>query len=177
MKQESPLSLEGEGRGEGKIMLDLTAWHANPIPTDKAETRLAQLRTATAWDDRLEALRLRLMLGLPADMQREVLFHEASDDLQRAAVELITGQIMLARRMNGAWAWLDSAEKRLAHRLPGPGYLELLRRHATLRALTLFDHPKPMRPLEALLAIAVSTGQLEGLKRPEFSGDSRDTLG
>ncbi|MEW6764204.1 MAG: hypothetical protein AB1344_00275 [Pseudomonadota bacterium] len=156
---------------------DLSSWHANPLPEGEAKTRLAQLRTATAWDDRLEALRLRLMLGLPADIQRDVLFHEASDDLQRAAVELLTGQVMLARRMKGAWTWLDAAERRLAHRLPGPDYLGLLRRHAALRALTLFDHPKPMRPLEALLAIAASTGQLEGLKRPEFSGDQRDTLG
>ncbi|MEW6445521.1 MAG: hypothetical protein ACOZAQ_03240 [Pseudomonadota bacterium] len=156
---------------------DLSSWHADPLPEGEAKTRLAQLRTATTWDDRLEALRLRLMLGLPADMQREVLFHEASDDLQRAAIELITGQVMLARRMRGAWDWLDSAEKRLAHRLPGPDYLELMRRHAALRALKLFDQPKFMRPLEELLAIAESTGRLEGLKRPELSGDRRDTLG
>jgi len=158
-------------------MLDLSAWHANPIPTNEAETRLAQLRTATTWDDRLEALRLRLMLGLPADIQRDVLLGEASDDLQRAAVELITGQIMLARRLKGAWTWLDAAEKRLAHRLPGPGYLELLRRHAVLRALTLYEQPKAMRPAEELLAIAAATTQLEGRRRPDYIGDQRDTLG
>lgn len=155
----------------------LAAWHANPLPEGEAETQLAQLRTATAWDDRLEALRLRLMLGLPADMQRDVLWSEAKDDVQRAAVELITGQVLLARRLKGAWTWLDAAEKRLAHRLPGSDYLELLRRHAALRALTLFDQPKTLRPLEELLAIAKATSQLEGLKRPDYAKDQRDTLG
>lgn len=157
--------------------LDLSAWHAHPIPPDEAETRLAQLRTANAWGDRLEALRLRLILGLPADMQRDILFSEATDDLQRAAVELITGQVMLARRLKGAWTWLDAAERRLAHLLSGPGYVELLRRHATLRALALFDQPKAMRPLEDLLRIAAATSLLEGLKRPDYAGDQRDTLG
>lgn len=159
------------------LNLDLSAWHATPFPRDEAELRLTQLRTATAWGDRLEALRQRLMLGLPAEMQREVLFNEATDDFQRAAVELITGQVMLARRLKGAWAWLDVAEKRLAHCLSGPGYLEVLRRHAVLRALTLFDQPKDIRPLEALLAIAAATSQLEGIKRPDYAGDQRDTLG
>lgn len=158
-------------------MLDLSAWHATPIPPDEAKTRLTQLCTATAWGDRLEALRLRLMLGLPAEMQREVLFNEATDDSQRAAVELLTGQVMLARRLKGAWDWLDAAERRLAHRLSGPGYLALLRRHAILRALTLFDQPKAMRPLEELLAIAAATTRLEGMKRPDYAGDQRDTLG
>ncbi|MEF3194050.1 MAG: hypothetical protein K6346_07540 [Halothiobacillaceae bacterium] len=158
-------------------MLDLAAWHAEPLAQDKAEARLARLGTAMAWDDRLEALHLRLMLGLPAMMQREVLMAEADDDLQRAAVELITGQVMLARRLKGAWAWLDAAEKRLAHGLPGPGYLELLRRHAMLRTLPLFDQPKPMRPLKELLAIAAAISRLEGMKRPDYAGDQRDTLG
>ncbi|MEO1750947.1 hypothetical protein [Thiofaba sp. EF100] len=158
-------------------MLDLAAWHAEPLDQGEAETRLARLGTATAWTERLEALRLRLMLGLPATMQREVLMAEADDDLQRAAVELITGQVMLARRMKGAWDWLDAAEKRLAHRLPGPGYLALLRRHAMLRTLPLFDQPKAMRPLKELLAIAAATARLEGMKRPDYAGDQRDTLG
>jgi hypothetical protein len=153
-------------------VIDLAGWHASPLPEGEAAIRLGRLRTATAWDDRLEALRLRLMLGLPAEMQREVLFNEAADDPQRAAVELITGQVMLARRLKGAWHWLDAAEKRLAHCLSGPGYLELLRRHAVLRALTLFDQPKDIRPLEALLAIATATSQLEMAgRRPVAPGD------
>lgn len=158
-------------------MINLADWHANPLPEGEAQARLARLRTATAWDDRLEVLRLRLMLGLPAEMQRDVLWSEATDDLHRAAVELITGQIMLAQRLNGAWAWLDSAEKRLAHVLPGPGYLEPLQRHAALKGLRLFEQYKTMRPLLELLAIAEATNQLEGLKRPDYVGDQRDTLG
>ena len=158
-------------------MIELAAWHADPLPEHAAQARLAQLRTATAWDERIEVLRLRLILGLPAEMQRDVLVHEANDELQRAAVELITGQIMLAQRRQGAWIWLDAAEQRLAHHLPGAGYLELLRRHAALRGLRLFDTPKPMRPLEELLAIANATSQLEGLKRPDIVRDQRDTLG
>ena len=67
-------------------MLDLAAWHAEPLAQDEVEARLARLGTATAWAERLEALRLRLMLGLPTTMQREVLMAEADDDLQRAAV-------------------------------------------------------------------------------------------
>lgn len=158
-------------------MIDLALWHADPLPEGEAQARLAQLRTATTWDERLEVLRLRLMLDLPAEMQREVLFSEANDDLQRAAVELVTGQVMLARRLKGAWAWLDSAEKRLAHRLPGPGYVGIMRRHATLKALTLLEQPKALRTLEELLAIASATAMFEGMKRPDFAGDQRDTLG
>ena len=158
-------------------MINLADWHANPLPEGEVQARLAQLRTATVWDDRLEVLRLRLMLGLLADMQRDVLFNEATDDLQRAAVELITGQVMLAQRLKGAWAWLDSAEKRLAHVLPGPGYVELMRRHATLRALRLFDRPKTIRALDELLTIASATSQLEGQKRTDYAQDQRDTLG
>jgi len=165
------------GEREDAIGIDLSAWHADPLSEHTAQTRLAQLRTATAWADRLEALRLRLILGLPAEMQRDVLLGEANDELQRAAVELITGQVMLAQRLQGAWDWLDAAEKRLAHHLPGAGYLELLRRHATLRGLRLFDTPKPMRPLLELLAIARATAQLEGIQRKIIMQDARDTLG
>lgn len=158
-------------------MIELAAWLADPLPEGEAETRLTLLRTATAWDDRLEVLRLRLMLGLPFEMQREVLWNEAANDDHRAAVELITGQVMLARRLKGGWTWLDAAEKRLAHRLPGPDYLALLRRHAALRALILFDQPKTIRPLEELLVIANATAQFEGLKRPDYAKDRSDTLG
>ncbi len=158
-------------------MIDLAAWHADPLPEHAAQARLAQLRTATAWSERLEALRLRLMLGLPAEMQRDVLFHEADDELHRAAVELITGQVMLAQRRQGAWDWLDAAKQRLAHHLPGAGYLELLRRHAALRGLRLFDTPKLMRPLDELLTIARMTAQLEGRQRKSITQDARDTLG
>ena len=93
-------------------MIDLAAWHADPLPESAAQSRLTQLRTACVWDERLEALRLRLMLGLPGEMQRDVLLHETDDERQRAAIELITGQIMLAQRRRGAWAWLDAAPKR-----------------------------------------------------------------
>ena len=157
------------------LLPDLGAWHAEPLPD--AETRLAALRMASLWHERLEALRLRLMLGLPSEMQRDVLWNEADNELQRAAVELITGQVMLARRQKSAWIWLDAAEKRLAQHLPGADYIKLLRRHAALRGLRLFDTPKPMRPLEELLAIASATSQLEGLKRPDITGNQRDTLG
>ena len=157
------------------LRIDLGAWHAEPL--SDAEARLAFLRTASAWQDRIEGLRLRLILGLPSEMQREVLWNEAENELQRAAVELITGQVMLARRLKGAWTWLDAAEKRLAQHLPGADYIKLLRRHAVLRALTLFDAPRPMRPLEELSAIANATSQLEGLKRPDIAGNQRDTLG
>ena len=173
----SPLAGEGLGERGEAIGIDLAAWHADPLPEDSAQARLTQLRTASALADRLEALRLRLILGLPADMQRDVLLSEAHDEQQRAAVELITGQIMLAQRRQGAWAWLDAAEKHLAHHLPGADYLELLRRHATLRGLRLFDTPKPMRPLAELLAIAHMTTQLEGRQRQIITQDTRDTLG
>jgi hypothetical protein len=166
----------GEWTEQGTaIDINLSAWHADPQPD--AAARLSALSTTHNWNERLEALRLRLMLGLPADMQRDVLWSEAKDDMQRAAVELITGQVMLARRLQGAWGWLDAAEKRLAHRLPGPDYLEMLGRHAALRALSLFDQPKTIRPLEELLAIANATSRIEGLKRPGYTIDRRDTLG
>jgi len=157
------------------LPIDLGAWHAEPQPD--AEARLASLRTASAWQDRLEGLRLRLMLGLPSDMQREVLWNEAENELQRAAVELITGQVMLARRLKGAWTWLDAAEKRLAQHLPGVDYIKVLRRHAVLRAPRLFDVARPMRSLSDLRAIATATTQLEGLQRKDYNQDARDTLG
>ena len=157
------------------LLPDLGAWHAEPLPD--AETRLAALRMASLWHERLEALRLRLMLGLPSEMQRDVLWSEADNELQRAAVELITGQVMLARRQKGAWLWLDAAEKRLAQHLSGADYITLLRRHTALRSLTLFDAARPMRPLEELLAIARAITQLEGLQRKTYSQDARDTLG
>lgn len=158
-------------------MLDLAAWHAEPIAKAAAEAQLARLRTAARWEERLEALRLRELLGLPADMQREVLLAEADDERHRAAVELITGQVMLARRLRGAWSWLEAAEQRLAHRLPGPRYLALLQRHAALRALPLFEWPSPIRPLVELLAIAAAAARLERPQRPLTTLDRRDTLG
>ncbi|MGD9889268.1 MAG: hypothetical protein AB7S56_08405 [Halothiobacillaceae bacterium] len=157
------------------LLPNLGAWHAEPLPD--AETRLAVLRMASLWHERLEALHLRLMLGLPSEMQRDVLWNEADNEVQRAAVELITGQVMLARRQKGAWLWLDAAEKRLAQHLSGRDYITLLRRHAVLRSLALFDVARPVRPLDELLAIARATAQLEGLQRKDYSQDTRDTLG
>lgn len=158
-------------------MLDLAAWHAEPIPRAEAEAQLTRLRTAARWEARLEALRLRELLGLPADMQREVLLAEMDDERKQAAVELITGQVMLARRLQGAWDWLQAAEQRLAHHLSGPDYLVLLRRHAALRPLILFPTPRPLRPLSELLAIAQATARLKGPNRALHGFDQRDTLG
>ena len=162
-------------------MIDLAAWHAEPLPPDEAQAQLADLRTATSWDDRLAALRLRLLLGLPSEMQHEVLLAEAQNEQQRAAVELLFGPMLLAQRRQGAWHWLDAAEKRLAHGMSGEGYIQLMRRHAALRPLVLFRHGKTARPLPALLAIAAATSQLEAKSRStaraSVATDARDTLG
>lgn len=159
------------------MTLDLCAWHAEPLPQEALHARLAGLRGASGFEARLEDLRLRLMLGLPCTMQREVLLSEAADELGRAAVELICGQVMLAQRQSGAWTWLDAAQGRLAQRLPGPCFREILQRHARLRPLTLFPAPRPIRPLAELLAIAAATARLEGRRRPAYTPDRRDTLG
>ncbi|MEW5838753.1 MAG: hypothetical protein AB1717_07970 [Pseudomonadota bacterium] len=160
-------------------MIDLAAWHAEPLPADEAQARLARLRSATSWDERLEALRLRLLLGLPADMQRDVLLAETDDARQQAAVELVFGQAMLAQRKHGAWIWLDAAEKRLAHLMPGADYIQLMRRHASLRSLSLFERVKTPRPLHELRTIALCTQRLKTQKsrRTANRQDFRETPG
>ncbi len=158
-------------------MIDLAAWQATPVRAEQAQHELARLRHATTHSERLHALRLRLTLDLPSDMQRDVLLAEANTPAERAAVELITGQVLLAKRLHGAWAWLDAAEPRLSHLLPAAAYLAVLRRHNALRPLTLFAQPKPMRPLDALVRIAAMTAQLEGRLRQPSAHNARDTLG
>lgn len=158
-------------------MIDLAVWHATPVRADQAQHELARLRLATTHSERLHALRLRLILDLPSDMQRDVLLAEANTPAERAAVELLTGQVLLAKRLHGAWVWLDAAEPRLSDLLPATAYLALLRRHRALRPLTLFAQPKPMRPLDELLRIAAMTAQIEGRPRQPSTHNARDTLG
>lgn len=125
--------------------------------------RLAEL-IAGFWQGRTVALDYR---SLTATHPPEVV----------AVVELIYGQLLISRKLAGAWEHLERGFALAVPQLAPADYFALLRRHELLRILPLGSEASAARTLPDLLTEARVIRRLQPAgRRP---GDSRhdDTLG
>ncbi|GAB4301356.1 MAG: hypothetical protein Kow0096_22120 [Thiohalomonadaceae bacterium] len=156
-------------------MTPLGMWHGDPLAAAAAQALLARARQRQRRGQRqrrcrtcaLQELVARYWLG--EDMA--ALYHHALPLLRRSAhgralLELITGQLLLSRRLNGARQHLERGFH-LASRLFTPAdYLAVLKRQQQLACLPLGDTPLPAATLTQLLTTAQVIERMEGGRRP-----------
>jgi hypothetical protein len=166
--------------------LSLGSWFAAPIPPDQAQALLPGVRqSAGAPADgratvpvRLAELILRFWSGHDVEPDYGNCLALCADDRERAMLELCYGQLMIARRIEGAWTHLDRGFALAARLLEAEEYFAVLKRHELLRELALGPVPLEGLPLDTLCAEARVITRLRGgprTPRPK-QGRHRDTL-
>lgn len=165
----------------------LADWHAAPLDTAAATALLGRARQRRQRGQRSRRCRTCLLQEMIARywLGEEIgaLYQLAAPRLQgsahgRALLEIITGQLLLSRRLTVARAHLDRGFH-LASRLFTPAdYLMVLNRHQQLARLPLGDTPLPAATLAQLLTTAQVIERLEGgTARPRGKHDPTDLYG
>lgn len=149
----------------------LADWHGEPLDTTAATALLDRARQRRQRGKRSRRCRTCLLQEMIARYwlgeEIDALYRLAAPRLQgsahgRALLELITGQLLLSRRLEAARAHLDRGF-RLAGRLFTPAdYLAVLNRHQQLTRLPLGATALPAAPLAQLLTTAQVIERLEG---------------
>lgn len=165
--------------------LSLSAWYAEPLDEDQALALLAQAQREQHRAHRqrsscsacpFQELMARFWLGRSTDALYEQLVHAGNAVRRQALAELITGQLLMSRRLRGAMERLRSGFFLAGPHLHAAEYFQLLKRHELLALLPLRAQPVPAQGLEALLREARVIRQLRG--RPAAGVSRRDdTLG
>lgn len=163
----------------------LAAWYADPLDGAQAEAALRRARLAEqralmdgrgahAW--RLQQMIARFWLGHSITAQYQTLIRVGPDPAAAALTELVYGQLLMSRKLQGAREHLAGGFHRAAALLAAREYFVVLRRHARLARIPLGARPAPAHSLDALLREAAVIGQLQG--PPRGPGSARaDTLG
>jgi hypothetical protein len=96
----------------------------------------------------------------------------------QAALELVSGQLLIARRLRGAWRHLERGFALAARLLDAEDYFVVLGRHELLRQLPLFAEPSAPAGLDALLCEARVIARLRGTapRRSHHRTSHRDTI-
>ncbi|MCB1737197.1 MAG: hypothetical protein KDI42_03635 [Gammaproteobacteria bacterium] len=166
-----------------------TNWHGDPVPTNLASDWLNV--TDNRNSDALARLVARYWAGLRCDVLLDELQRNACNAQQTALIDLVWGQLLMARRLEGAMAWLNRGFNTAAPFLSARDYLRVLKRHQTLNWLILDPKPSPPLTLPDLIRLADVTRRLraangedarfapDSARRPQIDGDSHreDTLG
>jgi len=164
----------------------LTGWYADPIAVAKAQSLLdrTQRRQASSLYRGGRCFHL-YVLGmichhwLQSDSALD--FHQlsalASDDSERALVELVYGQLLISGKCLPARKHLARGFSLAARHLETEDYLLLLRRHELLEYLPLSESPVVAVDLQSLLKEAVVISHLRANERRVFRSSHHDTLG
>lgn len=165
----------------------LAAWYARPLDVRDAGTLLelaqAAIQQRLRSGEDCHALQLLVLLcrfWAGADVRADYLelaVLPAAGDHQRALLDLVYGQLLVSRKLNGATRYLAQGFARAAGLLAGGDYFQVLRRHELLAFLALADRPAPARDLPELLAEAAVIRRLRGAGGMQATGTHLDTLG
>ena len=152
-------------------MASLASWYASPLTRQQAEAWLPKIRRRTQtsvsegqdwYAVQLAELVVRYWHGYDIDAAYQNMLALLRARRERAMLELCYGQLLIARKNNMAWQYLDSGFEQAAHILHPQDYFLVLKRHELLRALVLSARPsKPMR-LDELLTEARIIQRLKG---------------
>jgi len=121
----------------------------------------------------------RFWRGEPIDTNHQTLTKTADSRYEQALVELIYGQLLLSRKLNGTMAHLEAGFAEAAPLLGAAEYFTVWRRHALLAYLPLFDTVRPPQGLDDLFAEAAVIRRLRGAtgERPRYRICHGDTVG
>ena len=164
--------------------LNLGAWYAEPLEPVQAEALLRQAQQAQqhAYRQRLPCtacpfheLIARFWLGRSTDALYERLRRPGNPAHSRALAELISGQLLMSRRLAGAMERLRHGFFLAAPQLPAAEYFQILKRHELLALLPLMTKPASTQTLDALLREARVIQQLRG--RHRVDSNRGDPLG
>lgn len=168
-------------------MTPLGMWHGDPLDTAAAQRLRARAQQRQRRGQRqrrcrtcaLQELVARYWLGEDLNtLYRHVLPLLRRSAHGRALLELITGQLLLSRRLSEARQHLERGFH-LASRLFTPAdYLTVLKRQQQLSHLPLSATPLPAAPLAQLLVTAQVIERMEGGRRgPRGKHDPTDLYG
>lgn len=165
--------------------LSLAAWYAQPLDAKAAQGLLREVhgiqqqahraRTACSACPFHEMV-ARYWLGRSIEGAYEHLMHSGNAGRRRALAELISGQLLMSRRVRGAMERLRNGFYLAGPYLAAADYFQVLKRHELLAVLPLLPQPAPAQSLDALLREARVILQLQGpARRPP--GDRGDLIG
>lgn len=150
----------------------LGSWYGDPLTRQQA-LRLVEWVTARRQQQLLRGTSCRLCslaelvarYWLDSELQtgryhhlREVLKNSPHG---RAMLELIYGQLLMSRRITGAWRHLEDGFELARMLFSQHDYFSVLKRHQQLRPLPLGKRPLPAEPLQQLLTSARVIAQLQ----------------
>ena len=166
----------------------LARWYAEPMMPEQARSVLEQ-----AWGrmhlgqrsgqhsvtGRLQVMVARHWLdGAPQPHDYDMAMRAGFRNRRaRALAELVYGQLLLSRKLAGAFEHMDAGFLLAAPLLKAEDYLEVRRRHILLRRIVLGPAPASARGLGALMVEAAVIARLEGRLLARFRHDPCDTWG
>lgn len=164
----------------------LCVWYADPPGEVEAAALHASARDAL--QQRLcgnrEAYSLHV-LQLACDFWRrsDVATHyqslavAAGSRREQALLELVYGQLLMARKLHPATGHLARGFRLAVPWLASAAYFELVRRHELLSCLLLSDSPAPVQGLSELLSEAAVVRRMRDRRRRNSTDEHRDTVG
>lgn len=164
---------------------DLAKWYADPLTPAQAQQRLDALRNEIRRAQtgqialRIEEMIARYWLGRDISGDIDNLQATCQHEICMALVRLVYGQLLMSRKLSGAMDCLQQAFKQASKLLPAADYLDVMRRHDTLKHLVLKPQPSPPQPLHDLLNEAAIVKKLKGKQdhHCDVRSDRKDTVG
>lgn len=170
---------------QDEAQLPLGHWYAEPLTHAVAEAQLRQAQHLQHQAHRARSrcsacpfheLIARFWLGRSIDVLTAQLSHAGNPPRRRALTELVRGQLLMSRRLDGAMERLRNGFYLAGPYLQAVEYFQILKRHELLAYLPLGHRPAPAQGLAALLREAQVIQQLQGRSRPRAHGHD-DTAG
>lgn len=165
---------------------DLALWYGDPLSRQHA-TRLqramqVELHTRLCRGESCFPLHvLRLVCGYRTAagnrLEYEQLAALAQEDIERALLELVYGQLLISCKLLPANWHLAKGFLLAADYLAPPAYFRLLRQHELLGLLRLTDIPAPALKLETLLREAAVIERLQYAGSGRHENSHTDTVG
>ncbi|RRQ21928.1 hypothetical protein [Thiohalobacter thiocyanaticus] len=166
--------------------LRLADWYALPLPEPAARALLAQARQRRQSAlKRGEAVLVQRLIELIAgwwcgqdlDMHHASLSAECRERHEQALLELVTGQLLISRRLAAARPHLQQGFALAAPLLPAQDYFTVMKRHGLLEYLPLGPSASAPLTLDELLTEAAVIRRLQGGRPGGGRADPADTLG
>lgn len=165
----------------------LGIWHGDPLDSAAAQDLLARAQQRQRRGKRQRRCRTCVMQELIARYWQgediAALYRHALPLLRhsahgRALLELVTGQLMLSRRLRGARQHLEQGFHLAARLFTPADYLAVIKRQQQLERLPLGDAPLPAATLAQLLITAQVIERMEdGRRRLLGKHDPTDLYG
>ncbi len=164
----------------------LGQWFADPLAPDRLgalcaaahhNQQRAHAGGGSGFGPRLQSLICSYWRGGQWQVVRDSLRATAVSPLEAALLELVTGQLLMSRKLSGAMERLDAGFGLAANLFPAGDYFRVLRRHALLRRLPLSAAGQPAAGLASLLTEARVIRALGPGPRRVAGADPEDTLG